>query len=332
MTGDHLNANVEHYLQAAAMNTAPPLVASDPVVTGTAPVEQILRMLGLAANSGDAQDNADGISEHERRQAQATEAAETFAAHDGEAAMGLEGLAAPDQLAAVTQQLPQAASGIAAAFAGALGGALQPLAQIPQQVAQGAQQVLQAGMGVFGNQGGGAAAPIDDAGLETAPWRDEFGAAPDDIADFGGYDGSAFEAGPGVTDGASGGGGGSTGAVPAAVLGPPPLPSASTAPSSAPVTPVAAAKSPGVSAPISPGMAGMPMVPPGAIGAAATTDRDAKTDTKRVSVPPVRNGAPVQGRLIPGSSMPPVTKKLEGKPVTTRRIAAPDRKTDDGSQ
>ena len=72
----------------------------------------------------------------------------------------------------------------------------------------------------------------------------------------------------------------------------------------------------------------MPMVPPGALGAAASADRDSKTDTKRVSVPPVRNGAPVQGRLIPAPAPPPVTRKTAGTPVATRRIITPDSKTE----
>jgi hypothetical protein len=68
-------------------------------------------------------------------------------------------------------------------------------------------------------------------------------------------------------------------------------------------------------------MAGMPMIPPGAMQTGAAGDRDAKTDTKRVSVPPVRNGAPVQGRLIAPPAVPVV--KVIGKPVATRRITAP---------
>jgi hypothetical protein len=330
MTGGHLNANVDQYLQAAAMNTVPPPIASDPLVTGTAPIEQILRMLGLAANSSDAQDNSDGVTEHERREALATEAAEMFAAQDAEAATGLDGVAAGDQLGAMTQQLPQAAAGIAAALAGALGGALQPLAQIPQQIAQGAQQVLQS-VGSPGDPVGDATALLDDPGLGTGPWLDEFGSTADDGADLGGVGGSDFGFGPSIADGTSGGAGGSAGpggTLPATVLGPPPVPPASTAPSSAQSTPVTAPKAPAVGTTHGPGIAGMPMIPPGAVGAAAVADKDSKADTKRVSVPPVRNGAPVQGRLIPGASLPPVTRKLEGKPVATRRIVAPEGKTD----
>jgi hypothetical protein len=68
-------------------------------------------------------------------------------------------------------------------------------------------------------------------------------------------------------------------------------------------------------------MAGMPMIPPGAMNTGAAADRDAKTDTKRVAVPPVRNGAPVQGRLIAPPAVPVV--KVTDKPVATRRITQP---------
>jgi len=67
----------------------------------------------------------------------------------------------------------------------------------------------------------------------------------------------------------------------------------------------------------------MPMIPPGAMGAAANADKDPKADTKRVSVPPVRNGAPIQGRLTPPPSLPQTDRKPAGKPVATRRIITP---------
>ena len=50
---------------------------------------------------------------------------------------------------------------------------------------------------------------------------------------------------------------------------------------------------------------------------------DAKTETKRVSVPTVRNGAPIQGRLVPPPAAPTVVKRVEGKPVATKRVVAP---------
>jgi len=77
-------------------------------------------------------------------------------------------------------------------------------------------------------------------------------------------------------------------------------------------------------------MTGMPMIPPGAMrGAAGAADKEAKADTKRVSVPPVKNGAPVQGRITTPPPAPPVTKKVEGKPVATKRIIVPSSKPAD---
>lgn len=346
MTSGQLNANVEQYLQAAAMNVAPPQILSDPLVTGMTPVEQLLRVLGLAANLGDPKDNADSIEEHAKRDAKATDAAEKFAAQDDEAAQELDSIAADsdlaapqaqapaaDQSAAMAQQMPQAVSGIAGALSGALGGALQPLTQIPQQLTQGAQQAMQSGMGLFQQ----TASPVDDAGLTSLP-VDEFDSVPPDFDDLSGGGGGAESGGMGESPGLGGGdfgGGGGPGAglmggtAPTSLLGPPPVPSASTAPSSAPLAQIAAAGTPPGPAPSGAGMAGMPMVPPGSMAGASGADKDAKTDTRRVSVPPVRNGAPVQGRLATPSPLPPVTRKIDGAPVVTRRVVIPGGKTDD---
>jgi hypothetical protein len=76
-------------------------------------------------------------------------------------------------------------------------------------------------------------------------------------------------------------------------------------------------------------MSGMPMAPPGALAGSGGTDKDAKAETRRVSVPPVRNGAPVQGRITPPPTLPPVTKKEDGAPVVTRRVVMPRRLSED---
>jgi len=338
MTGGQLNANVDQYLQAAAMNVPPPRIVSDPLVTGVTPIEQLLRVLGLAANLSDPQDNAESAEEHAKRDAQVTDAAEKFATQDEEAAQELNSVAwqadpvaqqpGADQATAMVQQLPQAVSSIAGAVSGALGGALQPLAQIPQQIAQGAQQAMQAGMGFFQQ----AAAPGEDASLASVP-IDDFGSTPRDLSALGGDGGADFGdlGGGGNLGGGAGGGlgGGLMGVTaPTSLLGPPPVPSASTAPSSAPIAQITLPPPPPVTAPGSTGMAGMPMVPPGAMAGANNADKDAKADTRRVSVPPVRNGAPVQGRLTTPPALPPVTKKADGTPVVTRRVVVPNSKTD----
>jgi hypothetical protein len=115
--------------------------------------------------------------------------------------------------------------------------------------------------------------------------------------------------------------------APAGNLGPPPTPSASTYPaSSSPATPPVppAAESAGASRGA---MGGYPMMAPGAMGGAGGSG-DAKTDTKRVVGPTVKNGAPVQGRITTPPPAPEVIKRVEGKPVAARRILAPDHKPD----
>ncbi|SBS79726.1 conserved hypothetical protein [uncultured Mycobacterium sp.] len=314
MSGGQLNANASDYLAANGMNLAPPPITSDPLVAGMTPIEQLLRVLGLAANLGDPKDNTESIEEHAKRDSKTAEAAAKFPAQDEQASAEMKGVAGQGQADQMAQQLPQMASQLAGALAGAMGGALQPLAQIPQQVAQGAQQAMQAGMGMM-QQAGGASAELDKASL-TDPLG-EFGETPGEFGAGGG--GSA-----------GGGGGGIGGTTPTAMLGPPPVPSAGTSPSSANT----AVPPPRMAAPASApsgGMGGMPMIPPGAMHGAGGAEKDAKPDTKRVSVPTVKNGAPVQGRITTPPPTPQVTKKVDGKPVATKRILLPTSKPDDES-
>ncbi len=308
MSGGQLNANASDYLAANGMNLAPPPISSDPLVAGMTPIEQLLRVLGLAANLGDPKDNTESIEEHAKRDSKTAEAAAKFPAQDEQASAEMKGVAGQGQADQMAQQLPQMASGIAGALAGAMGGALQPFAQIPQQLAQGAQQAMQTGMGMM-QQAGGSAAQLDKASLDLP--LDEFGETPGEL---------------GAGGGAGGGGGGIGGTSPTAMLGPPPIPSAGTSPSSAPAmggsAPKMAAPGPTPSA----GMGGMPMIPPGAMHGAGGSEKDAKPDTKRVSVPTVKNGAPVQGRITAPPPASPVSKKVDGKPVATKRIIVPNSK------
>lgn len=300
MSGDQLNADVEQYLTAAGLNVAPPTITSDALVTGSAPIEQLLRVLGLAANAGDPQDNAESLDQHAARDAITTEAAEGFAAQDENAATEMNSLT--DQGASqLTQQVPQLASGIAGALAGAIGGAFQPLTQLPQQVAQGAQQAMQTGMGMV-QQAAGTASKAGGADLEEAPMTDEFDSG---LSDF---------------DGASGGGldGGMGGTAPTAMLGPPPVPSASTFPSAAPPASLLAPNSLPPASPPPPGVSGMPMVPPGAMRTDAG-EKDIKPEAKRLSVPQIKNGAPVQGRITT-LPLPPVGQQPDGKHVAKRIV------------
>lgn len=336
MSDGQLNADVGDYLRAASMNVPPPQIISDPLVTGATPIEQLLRVLGLAANLSDSVDNATGAEHYAQRDAMLTEAAEKFAAQDFEAAQQFNDVAAqddvtpasasaPDQTAALTQQLPQMLSGLAGAIAGAIGGALQPLAQIPQQAAQGLQQAMQGGTGLLQHAAGEGTEPIADSELDPAALSDDL-FLPDDLAGGSGVGGGLGSAPPDFGSAHSGFPGGT---APTSLLGPAPLPVASTAPSSAPRGPITPPIA-GAPAPVGPGgIAGMPMFPPGSF-ASAGGEKDAKTETKRVSVPKVRNGAPVQGRLS-APPVAPVVKTSEATPVITRRIVAPHRNVGDQS-
>jgi hypothetical protein len=179
---------------------------------------------------------------------------------------------------------------------------LQPLSQIPQQAAQIGQQMMQAGMGAL--QHGGAAAVGE--------------AIPGELM--------GSTSGTGAGGGGVGGGGATT---PTAMLGPLPPQSAGTEPASAHTTsptplsgqtPAAGSRGP---------MGAMPMMPPGAMHGAGGAGKDDKPDTKRVVAPTVKNGAPVQGRITASPPGPDVVKRVEGKPVSSRRIILPDQKRDD---
>lgn len=356
--GGQLNADVEQYLLAAVSNTPPPTIVSDPVIPGVTPIEQLMGVLSLAANAGDTKDNAQNAEEHATRDAKLNDAAQKFSAQDEAAQQELNAVAqqadptlaqaaAPTAAAAAPaaaaaepasamSQLPQAASSIAGAMSGALGGAMQPVAQIPQQLAQGAQQMMQTGMGLFQQAGGAAVAPLDDAALALAPPGEDLGlGGGGDLAGLGGGGGGDLAGLAGAGGGAGGGevaglgAGGFGGTAPVSMLGPAPIPAAGTAPSSSPLTQITPPPATPGTAPAAGGMSGMSMVPPGGLAGTTGADKDAKPDTRRVSVPPVRNGAPVQGRLTTPPTLPPVTKKEDGAPVVTRRVIIPRKLSED---
>ena len=304
MSDGIFNADLDQYLRAAGIDGPPPAIASDALVAGLTPTEQLLRILGLAANADDPADAADSVAQQSDRDVGATESARAFATEDERAGADLNGTAA---------QIPQLIAGIAGAVAGALGGALQSLGQLPQALgqispAQGANQIEMDGY----REGAEPDLPFDepfDAFTDT-----DFG----DTWAGGGGDGAAGGAGV-----AGGGLGGVPGTMATGVLGPPPVPSAGTAPASAPALRISPPGTGAAPPPAAAGMAGMPLIPPGAMNPATAGDKDAKTETKRVSVPTVRNGAPIQGRLVPPPAAPTVVKRVEGKPVATKRVVAP---------
>jgi hypothetical protein len=79
-------------------------------------------------------------------------------------------------------------------------------------------------------------------------------------------------------------------------------------------------------------MSGVPMMPPGAMAGAGGAGSDSKTETKRVVTPSVKNGAPVQGRIVAPPTAPEVVKRVAGKPVASRRVLAPDQKPADDDE
>ena len=299
----HLDADVDAYRLAGAANTPPPVVTSDPLAGELSPIEQLVRVLGLAANLSDEQDNVDGMADHEERDILTSEAAAAFDAQDGDAA------------AQIAQQIPQLAAGIAGSLAGALSGAMQQVGQLPQQLTQGAQQPIQAGMGAV--QAGGGYAAFENAADESldpleafGPLEEDFAAGGADIVDLPG------SAELGGAHGSASAGGGGTPAVPLAPALPPSVGTFLSAARSVPASPPPAS---GPTPVMGGGMAGVPMVPPTAMNGSGS-DKDSASATKRVSVPAVRNGAPVQGRITTPPIEPATVNTARGKPVATRRV------------
>lgn len=323
MSPGRLDADVDGYRQAGAANTPPPTVSSDPLAGGLSPIEQLVRVLGLAANLGDEQDNLDNIADHAERDVLTAEAATAFEGQDGDATAELQATASQDPSTQLAQQVPQLAAGLAGSLAGALGSAMQQFGQIPQQLSQGAQQAMQAGMGMLQQSGAGYAGlegadpadPLDS--LDTLdPMTEDFAA---DIGDLDSVDGDLAGSGA-FGGGAATGAGAGGGAAPAVPLGPAPPPSAGTFLSSARSAAATAHAAPGPTPMVGGGMAGVPMVPPAAMNGAGGADKDGKTDTKRISVPPIRNGAPVQGRITTPAADLGAVRTAQGRPVATRRI------------
>jgi hypothetical protein len=287
----------------------PPVITPDQLATGGSAISQLLRLLGIAANGGDPRDSLAAITGHSEREAKTADALGKFPANEEQASARLAGVGGQSEMGQMFQQMPQMAAGIAGGIAGALGGALQPLSQIPQQIAQAGQQAMQMGMGALQHGVGGGAAAGE--------------AIPADLLEAGGG-GEGFGGGSG--GGAGGGGLGTT--TPTAMLGPLPAPSAGTVPASSHMPTVAPPSATEPSGGPRGGMGAMPMMPPGAMQAAGSAN-DAKADTKRVVVPSVKNGAPVQGRITTPPPTPEVIKRVDGTPVATRRIVLPEHKRDD---
>jgi hypothetical protein len=304
--GDNIQVILDKLAQLAGQ-PPPPGITPDQLAAGRAYISQLLKVLGIASNSGDPADLAAAQAGYDERGLKTGDALTKFPANEAESSAKMAGVGNQNEMTQMVQQIPQMASGLAGSLSGALGGLLQPLGQISQQVAQIGQQAMQAGMG--GLQHGAAAAGE---------------AIPGELL---GATSGAGELGGGGGGGVGGGGLGAT--TPTAMLGPLPAPSAGTEPASAHTTsPPPASTSTPPGAPRG-AMGAMPMMPPGAMHGAAGAGSDAKADTKRVVAPAVKNGAPVQGRITTPPPTPEVTKRAEGKPIASRRILLPDHKRDD---
>jgi hypothetical protein len=305
--GDNLQVILDKLAQLAGQ-PPPPGITPDALAAGRAYISQLLKVFGIAANSGDPADLAGAQAGYDERGLKTGDALTKFPANEAESSAKLAGVGSQDQMAQMMQQIPQMASGLAGSLSGALGGILQPLGQIPQQAAQIGQQMMQTGMGALQHGAGGAAMAGE--------------AIPGELL--------GATSGAGELGGGGGGvGGGGLGTTPTAMLGPLPAPSAGTEPASAHTTsppPANTSAPPAVSRGT---MGAMPMMPPGAMHGAAGTGSEAKPDTKRVVAPVVKNGAPVQGRITTPPPTPEVTKRAEGKPIASRRILLPDHKRDD---
>ncbi|OBA78345.1 hypothetical protein A9W99_24860 [Mycobacterium sp. 1164966.3] len=286
----------------------PPVITPDQLATGQSAISQLLKVLGIAANGGDPGDNLAALAGHDEREAKVADALGKFPANEEQSSARLAGVGGQTEMSQMVQQMPQMAAGIAGGIAGALGGALQPLSQIPQQLAQAGQQAMQMGMGALQHGVGGAA-----TGSEAVPAELETGGGGEE---FGGH---------GAGSGGGGGGIGTT--LPTAMLTPLQGSSAGTLPASSHATSPAPPSPPEAQTAPRGGMGAMPIMPPGMAGAGPGSDP--KAETKRVLVPSVKNGAPVQGRITTPPPTPEVIKRVDGKPVATRRILLPEHKRDD---
>jgi hypothetical protein len=293
--GDELRIYVEELAQALQHNMPPPPIPADMPAGAVSEIDMLLAGLGMAGNSGDPTDMAEGQAGFAQRGEKTGEAMAKFPASQEDSSKELE------QLMGTVQQMPQQA---VQTFSGLFQGLSQPLNQVLQQVSQISSQ-LTSTLGKAG-QGAGLGASLPEDGL-----------------------GDALGAG-GAALGAGGGAGadlaGAT--TPAGNLGPPPTPSAGTYPASSQLPATPPPPSPDATGSRGSMAGGMPMMPPGAAGAGAGGG-DSKTETKRVVAPSVKNGAPVQGRITTPQTAPEVVKRVAGKPIASRRIVPPGIKPED---
>jgi hypothetical protein len=288
--GDELRIYVEELAQALQHNMPPPPIPADMPAGAISEIDMLLAGLGMAGNSGDPTDMAQGQAGFAQRGEKTGEAMAKFPASQEDSSKMLE------QMMGTVQQMPQQAI---QAFTGLFQGVSQPLNQVLQQGMQMGTQLAS----TMGKAGAGAGASLPASA----------------VGDALGTGGSALGAGAGAGAGLAGA------TTPAGNLGPPPTPSAGTYPASSPTVQAPVPTAPDAAGARGQMGGGMPMMPPGAAGAGGSGG-DNKAETKRVVPPSVKNGAPVQGRITAPQTAPEVVKRVAGKPIASRRILAPDNK------
>lgn len=296
MDPQQLQIVLNQLAQALGVPPPPPL-EPDQITSTRSVISQLLAVLGMAGNLGDSDDMAAAEAGQAERELRTGEAMMKFPANEAQSAQAMQ------QVMGMAQQVPQALSGVGQGVGGIFGGLVQQLNQALQQGVQAGQQLASG----LGGAGGDAAELAAELPAET-------------LGDPLGAGGALLGAGA-----AGAGGLGST--MPASTLGPPATPSAATFPSSSSGT----TTMPGAPEPAGPGrgaMGGYPMMPPGAMGGPNASGGETKADTKRVMSPAVKNGSPVQGRVSIPSALPEVTRRIDGRPATTRRIIGPESRVD----
>jgi hypothetical protein len=302
-TGDELRVYITELAHALEQNLPPPPIPPDLPAGASSEIDLLLAGLGMAANAGDPEDMVVGEAGYAERELQTGEAMMKFPANEEQSAQAMQ------QVMGMAQDVPQTLSGAGQSVGGVFGGFFQSLNQALQQGVQAGQQLA-------GGLGGGAAGAELAGELPAEAFGDSLGAG-----------GALLGAG-----GAAGGAGaGLAGTVPAGNLGPPATPAAATFPSSSPNPPQTPNAAEPSGAPRG-GAGGYPMMPPGGAGGATGAGSDTKADTKRVVPPAVKNGAPVQGRVSAPPKLPEVTKRVDGKPVASRRVLAPGYKPDEDTE
>ena len=196
---------------------------------------------------------------------------------------------------------------------------MQPLTQMPQQLAQTAQQLMQSGMGAFGKGGTGGLGEADPHGGRSRR-RIRRRSGPGDVGAGGGS--GAVRAGAG---------GGGIGTTPWRCSARRPPPAATTTAPTAGRCWTTCCRGHHRSSADRDGRNGRHADDAPRDAWRGAGGKEDKAATKRVSAPVVKNGAPIQGRIT-APPTPVVTKTVDGeKKPTTRRIVIPGKaeKADD---